>query len=162
MQAPSINRFSDWICTVEVLPRKSLVDDGNTGGRVAGAEVPAVDEGNLHRGNPARGDIPKVGQDLGWRGAADRNEVIPGVSVHQRPVGKGDGLDAWQRAQTISHLVPKDRRLRTLRDGIESENPIGGKARGLIRQPVERGDKEAGNEEYEKTEGDLGRDQRLD
>ena len=41
------------------------------------------------------------------------------------------------------------------RDGFQVENPLRRKTGGLTGQPVERGDKQAGDEEHEETEGDL-------
>ena len=83
------------------------------------------------------------------------------VPSEQRPSGERDRFDARHGAQMFGHLIPDDRRLRALRDRIESEKPFGGEAGGLIRQPVERGDKQAGDEEHEKTERDLHGDQRM-
>ena len=61
----SLERLSDRILAVEELLREGLVDDRGAGRRVAGAEVSAVDEGNLHRVQPAGRDVQKVGQNLG-------------------------------------------------------------------------------------------------
>ncbi len=47
------------------------------------------------------------------------------------------------------------RGLRALGDRLEGEDTVGGKARGLMRQPLEGGDKQPGDEKHQKTEGRL-------
>jgi hypothetical protein len=58
-------------------------------------------------------------------------------------------------------LVPQDRRLRTPRDRIDSQQPLGRKTCGLAGQPVQSRDKQSGHKEHHKTESGLRRDQRM-
>ncbi len=61
----------------------------------------------------------------------------------------------------LHHLVPEDERLRALRHRFEVENPLRGKSGRLIREPVEAGDEESGDEMHDHAEGNLHRDQRV-
>src|SRR5437667_351754 len=61
----------------------------------------------------------------------------------------------------FGHLIPERRLLRVLGERFQIENPFGGKARGLIRQPVEGSDEQAGYEMHNETEGDLYGDQSM-
>ncbi len=91
----------------EELPGERLVDDGDAGRQVGGAEVPAGNEGDLHGVEPARRDVHEPGRNFRGRSAVDRDGVrFETVSVKERPVGIGDGLDAGHRAQMVRHLVP--------------------------------------------------------
>ena len=81
--------------------------------------------------------------------------------AHQRPHGQRDRLHTRSGAQVFRHLVPEDRRLGAMGSGLQIENAFGRKARGLIRQPVERRHEQSGHEMDHETEGDLRGNQRV-
>jgi hypothetical protein len=137
--------FPDGIFASKALFHERLVNDGDArsradGSHVVGPEIPAVDQGNAHRVSPFGRNGEEIAQNLGRR-AVGPNESIPTGAAQQRPSGERDRLDAGKFAQVLGGLIPDFRRLRTLGGGFENHQSVRGKPGGLIRHPVERGDK---------------------
>ena len=131
-----------------------------TGGfDVGGGKIPSGDERDVHRFQPAGGDPQKVGESFAGGSAVDRDRANGAFAADERPDGERDRLHALDLAQTIGHLVPIEGRLGPARDGLQVENAVWRKADGLTGQPVEGGGKEACDEDDDKTESNLERNQ---
>src|SRR5260370_19805230 len=81
----SLKRFSNWILTVEILLRESLVDDRDGWIGVGRAEFSTAEQRNSHGVYPTRRDGYEVGKDVRWRRAIDGNithRALPLISGH--------------------------------------------------------------------------------
>ena len=128
-----------WILTLEESPRESFADDGRPWNRVAGTEVPAIHEGNLHRSNETGRDIQKIRHVLAGRAAINGHSVVRAITAEQRTAGQRDRLHTRHRPQVFDHLVPIRLRLRAFGDRIESKQPFRGEPWRGLRQPFESG-----------------------
>ncbi len=136
-----IEPLSCWILPAEKLFGKRFIHNRDPGIRVGASKVPAIDQRNPHRIEPAWRDTENVRKNLARGAAVNRacsNRALP---AHQGPYRLRHRLHTGHPAQMLRHLVPIHWRLRALRDGLQIQNPFRGKAGGLARQPVERGHK---------------------
>src|SRR5580658_4351770 len=134
---------------------EGLVDNRSIRIGIALEKVSTAEQRNLHGLEPARRDVQEVSKFDAGRTAVDRNGIVPPEAFQQSPSCLRHTLNAGDRTQLLSHLVPIERRLRRPGGGFKQKNPVRGKASRLVREPVEGSDKESCNQQDEKTEGYL-------
>src|SRR5579863_140004 len=137
---------------------KGFVDDGGSRRGVFRAKVAAGNQGDLHRREPAWGNVQeKSGSRTGGR-AVDRDVAVDFDASKKGPARDGDRVDAGGGADRLGSLIPDDGKLAFAGDGFEQKQTVSGETEGAVLETLEGGDEERRQKEDETTESDLKRD----
>jgi len=149
---------ADGVLSGEVGPDEGFVDDGGSRRNVLRGKVAARIERDLHRREPARGDVQEPGGSRTGRRAVDGDVAVDHNVPEQRPARDGDRLDARGGTECLGSLVPDDGKLTLAGNGFEQKQAVGGETEGAVFKALEGRDKERRQKENEDAESDLKRD----
>src|SRR5580658_60621 len=100
---------------------EGFVDDGGSRRGVFGAKVAAGNEGNLHRREPARGNVQEPGGSWTGRRAVDGDVAVHADAPEKWPARDGDRVDAGGGTKRFGSLIPDDGELAFAGNGFEQE-----------------------------------------
>src|SRR5450755_4437647 len=115
----------------EELPDKSLIDKSNAS--FVWAQVPTVEQRELHSVQPIGRNIQKESQLRTRRRSVNRNKAIPATAAKQWPASQSHRFDTRRCAQMLTNLIPEHQLLRSLSNRIEREDVVSGKTGWMIR-----------------------------
>src|SRR5260370_10965334 len=117
-------RLANRILAVEEDVGKCLVHNRYTRVDIALSEVSPVEQRNLHRLQPSRGNVEEKCQRLPRSPSAKRKKVVRLRPAQQRPRRQRHRLDPRNRAHTVRYLVPSRRRLPIRRYSLQPPKPF--------------------------------------
>ena len=134
---------------------EGFVDDGGSRRGVLRAKVAAGNEGDLHRREPARGNVQEKGGSRTGRRAVDGDVAVDLDAPEKGPARDGDRVDAGDGTERLGSLIPDDGELAFAGNGFKQEQTVGGETEGAVLQALEGCDEERRQKEDEETESDL-------
>ena len=134
---------------------EGFVDDGGSRRGVFRAKVAAGNEGDLHRREPARGNVQEKGRSWTGRRAVDGDVAVDSDASKKGPARDRDRVDAGDGTERLGSLIPDDGELAFAGNGFKQEQTVGGETEGAVLQALEGCDEERRQKEDEETESDL-------
>src|SRR6185503_2594001 len=137
---------------------EGFVDDGGPGRCVFRAKIAARNEGDLHRREPARGNVQEPGGSRAGRRADDGDVAVYADAPEKGPARDGDRVDSRGGTERLGSLIPDHGELALAGNGFEQQQTIGGETERAVLEALEGCDEKGRQKENEETEGDLKRD----
>ena len=146
---------ADGVLAGEVRLDEGFVDDGDSRRGVFRAKVAAGNEGDIHRREPARGNVQEPGGSRTGRCAVDGDVAVYADAPEKRPACDGDRVDAGGGTERLGSLIPDYGELAFAGNGFEQEQTVGRETQRAVLQALERCDEERRQKEDEAAESDL-------
>ena len=109
---------------------EGFVDDGGSRRGVFRAKVAAGNEGDLHRREPARGNVQEKGGSRTGRRAVDGDVAVYLDAPEKGPARDGDRVDAGDGTERFGSLIPDDGELAFAGNGFKQSRRSVEKPRG--------------------------------
>ncbi len=96
------------------------------------AKVAAGNEGDLHRREPAGGNVQEKGGSRTGRRAVDGDVAVDLDASEKGPARDGDRVDAGGSTERLGSLIPDDGELAFAGNGFKQEQTVGGETEGAV------------------------------
>src|SRR5438270_3201235 len=121
---------------------EGFVDDGGSRRCVFRAKVASRNEWDLHRREPARGNIQEPCGSRTRRRAVDGDIAVYADAPQKGPARDGDRVNPGHGTERLGSLIPEHGELAFAGNGFEQEQTVGGEPEWAVLQALEGCDEE--------------------